>query len=345
MPPIQLLQPKLCAPCVLNVSSMGRISTGTATPTKRASTLSPAIAGSTTVNVPSMPCFDPMRMQLQPQLIRRQDCENLSRNNSSALLAATPLRRSQRISVRLQNGPLKSTEELLTKLRHLLCHRDEYLSQCQEALAAHQRERDEAEILWQHAQRELLNGGHLRSSPSSPSTPFIWIPMTEYASEFEVYGANKETVTKIRDFEDQGWVIPVSGSLRMQRGGLYRWDLLVVKKCQHRPQMQFGIHGLDHEKPWRLVTTSRCSRSRDDDPWQDRPDGDKLIDEGDVIHISVDLRDIALTGLGTFSFSVNEEPTEIAFDDIPLIHPETGDGCCLMPVVSMGGDGSSLSLV
>ena len=103
-------------------------------------------------------------------------------------------------------------------------------------------------------------------------------------------GRHGELVTKVKDFEDQGWVIPVSGSLRMSRGGIYRWSLQIVRKCPHRPQMQFGIHGLNHEKPWRLVTTSRCSRSKDDDPWQDRPGGDRLIDQGDMVHVLVDMR-------------------------------------------------------
>lgn len=38
---------------------------------------------------------------------------------------------------------------------------------------------------------------------------------------------------------------------------------------------QLGIHGANHNQPWRLVTTSRCSWSRDDEPWQDRPGGDR----------------------------------------------------------------------
>ena len=41
-----------------------------------------------------------------------------------------------------------------------------------------------------------------------------------------------------------------------------------------RPR-QLGIHGANHNQPWRLVTTSRCSWSRDDEPWQDRPGGDR----------------------------------------------------------------------
>eukprot|EP00397_Hematodinium_sp_SG-2012_P020257 GEMP01020861.1.p1 GENE.GEMP01020861.1~~GEMP01020861.1.p1 ORF type:complete len:508 (-),score=128.82 GEMP01020861.1:1020-2543(-) len=245
---------------------------------------------------------------------------------------------------------VRATAELLTKLKQILHSRDEYIQQLQNTLTQQQREREEAGILWQQAQKEFAGvpsyapqatGG---ASKYMEAPCFYWVPSSDYFSEFEVSGRHTETVTKIRDFEDQGWVIPVSGSLRMQRGGLYRWSILVVKKCQHRPQMQFGVHGLNHEKPWRLVTTSRCSRSRDDDPWQDRPDGDKLIDEGDVIHIVVDMRSTGDT-CGTFGFSVNDEPFEKVFDDLPLTNLNTGEAMQLMPVVSMGGDGSSVTLL
>merc|ERR1712194_481048 len=177
----------------------------------------------------------------------------------------------------------------------------------------------------------------------------------DYQGEFNISGQHNEVVTKVRDFEDRGWVIPVSGSLRMMKGGVYRWTLHILKKCQHRPQMQFGVHGEAHEKPWRLVTTSRCSRSRDDDPWKDRPGGDKLIDEGDQVHVVCDMRGDsgghAMNGnattnatdttpnnqchsksskFGTFGFAINDGPFELVFDDIPL-------DTVLMPVVSMGG--------
>ena len=38
---------------------------------------------------------------------------------------------------------------------------------------------------------------------------------------------------------------------------------------------------------------------------------------------------------GTFSFAVNDGPMELVFEDIPVTSP-------IMPVVSMGGDGSSM---
>lgn len=172
--------------------------------------------------------------------------------------------------------------------------------------------------------------------------PFFWQPSAEYAEEFTVSGDCGEIVTKTRDFEDQGWVIPVGGSWRLTQGGLYRWTLRIERKCPSRPQLQLGIHGENHSQPWRLVTTSRCSWSRDDEPWRDRPGGDRLIDEGDYVHLEVDMRG-SCSKFGTFALAVNDEPFEQFFDDIPLTaqHPE---GCPLMPVVSMGGDQSRVRL-
>jgi len=168
--------------------------------------------------------------------------------------------------------------------------------------------------------------------------PFFWQPSQEYANEFDVSGESGEVVTKTKDFEDQGWVIPVGGSWRLVKGGLYRWTLRIERKCPSRPQLQLGVHGVNHTQPWRLVTTSRCSWSRDDEPWQDRPGGDRLIDEGDYVHIEVDLRGVH-SKHGTFSLAINDEPYEQFFEDIPL-SPQYQ----LMPVVSMGGDQSRVRL-
>lgn len=43
----------------------------------------------------------------------------------------------------------------------------------------------------------------------SATPPFFWEPSTDYESEFQVSGEFGEAVTKVRDFEDRGWVIPV----------------------------------------------------------------------------------------------------------------------------------------
>lgn len=170
--------------------------------------------------------------------------------------------------------------------------------------------------------------------------PFFWRPSQEYAEEFEISGDFAETVTKTRDFEDQGWVIPVGGTWKLTRGGLYRWTMKIERKCSSRPQLQIGIHGANHTQPWRLVTTSRCSWSKDDEPWKDREGGDRLIAEGDYVHIEVDLRGYGNTDVfGTFSLAVNDEPYEMFFKDIPLDKPYH-----LMPVVSMGGDQSRVRL-
>merc|ERR1719353_1829277 len=175
-----------------------------------------------------------------------------------------------------------------------------------------------------------------RIRTQAPVPPFYWVPSPDYILQFEVTGEHGERVTKVGDFEDQGWVIPVSGTLRMVHGGLYRWTVEIVRKCTYRPQLQFGVHGLQHEKPWRLITTSRCSRSRDDEPWADRPGGDLCIREGDIIHVEVDMRALH-EPMGSLCFAVNDGPYEVVFQDLPLEQP-------LIPVVSMGGDGSCVEL-
>jgi len=172
----------------------------------------------------------------------------------------------------------------------------------------------------------------------TPKPPFAWQPSQEYEKEFQVTGESQEIVTKVGDFEDQGWVIPVGGSWRLMRGGIYRWTICIERKCSGRPQLQLGIHGANHNQPWRLVTTSRCSWSRDDEPWQDRPGGDRLIDEGSFVHIEVDMRGINST-TGTFSLAIDDGPFEEFFDDIPLSQPYS-----LIPVVSMGGNQSRVRL-
>mmetsp|Transcript_19663 Transcript_19663/g.53940 ORF Transcript_19663/g.53940 Transcript_19663/m.53940 type:complete len:128 (+) Transcript_19663:2412-2795(+) len=122
------------------------------------------------------------------------------------------------------------------------------------------------------------------------------------------------------------------------RGGTYRWTIRIERKCPSRPQLQLGIHAVNHSQPWRLVTTSRCSKSRDDEPWQDRPSGDRLIDQGDYVHVEADLRGVN-SKFGTLTLAINDEPAEQFFDDIPL-----GSSCALIPVVSMGGDQSMVRL-
>lgn len=153
---------------------------------------------------------------------------------------------------------------------------------------------------------------------------------------FEVSGAYGEVVTKIGD-HDAEFALPVAGSLRLARGGLYLWTIQVVRQCPHRPMIQFGIHGENHAKPWRLVSSGRCSRSRDDGPWLARPGGDLVVSEGDYMHCELDLR--GLRGpLGSFAFALNDEPFELVFEDIPI--PETW----LQPVLLLGGDGTTCRL-
>mmetsp|Transcript_152777 Transcript_152777/g.490061 ORF Transcript_152777/g.490061 Transcript_152777/m.490061 type:complete len:405 (+) Transcript_152777:105-1319(+) len=220
----------------------------------------------------------------------------------------------------------RELEELLARSREELQQLVSVVSQL------HELQQSASEVL-----PDVLRIGPERPRPSC-KPPFCWQPSQEYASEFEVSGDNAEVVTKVRDFEDQGWVIPVGGSLRLTKGGVYRWTICIERKCPTRPQLQLGVHGLSHGQPWRLFTTSRCSWSRDDEPWQDRPGGDRLIDEGSFVHMEVDLRGVK-SKLGTFAMAINDEPFEALFDDLPLNTPYP-----LIPVVSMGGHQSRIRL-
>lgn len=173
--------------------------------------------------------------------------------------------------------------------------------------------------------------------PPVGCTPFYWVPTVDTITEFEVSGAAGEVVTKTGDYEDQRSALPIAGTLRMSKGGLYLWTLQIVRQCPRRPNLQFGVHGAGHARPWRLVSTGRCSRSRDDGPWLQRPGGDMLIGEGDYVHCEADLR--GLDGpLGSFAYAVNDGPFETVFEDIPL-----SEGS-LQPVVAMGGGGTTCRL-
>jgi len=153
-------------------------------------------------------------------------------------------------------------------------------------------------------------------------------------TEFEVSGRHRDIVTKIANIKEKDWVIPVGGTLQLMKGGLYRWTLHIERLSPQSSQIQLGIHGMRHRRPWRLLATTRCSRARDDEPWVDRPEGDRSIEEGDFVHIEIDLRGLHLP-FGTFSMAINNEQPESVFDDIPL-----NTGVPFIPVVSMGGDQS-----
>jgi hypothetical protein len=168
--------------------------------------------------------------------------------------------------------------------------------------------------------------------------PFCWSISPDYAPEFQVSGRHNEVVTKVGDFRERDFVIPAGGSLQLMKGACYRWTLHIERICSHQPQMQLGIHGSGHRRPWRLLATSRCSRARDDEPWSDRPDGDRPIEEGDFVHLEVDLCGLHLP-FGTMSLSINNDPPEVVFDDIPL-----NTGVPFMPVVSMGGGQSRVRI-
>lgn len=197
------------------------------------------------------------------------------------------------------------------------------------------RQRIKGQVLPALSAVSAASAGTAHQRPSG-LPPFYWVPTPETILEFEVSGSSGELVTKTGDYGDRGSALPIAGTLRMDKGALYVWTLQVVRHSnflKERPPIHFGIHGVGHARPWRLVNSSRCSRSRDDGPWMSRPAGDVTIVEGDYIHCEVDLR--GLSGpLGTFSFALNSGEMETVFEDIPL-----SDGT-LQPVLAMGGDGT-----
>jgi len=174
-------------------------------------------------------------------------------------------------------------------------------------------------------------------NPFAALPPFYWVQDIESLGEFEVSGSTGEVITKMGDYEDEASSLPIAGTMRMVKGGLYCWTLQIVRQSPHRPQLQFGIQGAHHARPWRLVSSGRCSRSRDDGPWLSRPGGDLWLGEGDYIHCEADFRCL-IVPLGTFSVAVNDGPYETMFEDIPLSEGP------LYPVVSMGGGGSCCRL-
>lgn len=251
--------------------------------------------------------------------------------NRSSLLAGSSLGQLiSRItmSVQEQEQSIKRQQAEQRDIEGLLSRSNEELQQLISVVSQLHELQQSADMLQLGPERPRLHG----------KPPFFWQPSQEYAEEFEVSGENGEVVTKVNDFEDQGWVIPVGGAWRLMRGGIYRWTLRIERKCPSRPQLQLGIHGMNHSQPWRLITTSRCSWSRDDEPWQDRPGGDRLIDEGNYVHVEIDLRGVH-SKCGVFALAINDEPFESIFDDIPLNAPYP-----LIPVVSMGGDQSRVRL-
>mmetsp|Transcript_13999 Transcript_13999/g.30332 ORF Transcript_13999/g.30332 Transcript_13999/m.30332 type:complete len:189 (+) Transcript_13999:1-567(+) len=152
----------------------------------------------------------------------------------------------------------------------------------------------------------------------------------ECASEFFIGGRWRETVEKCGDYSRVDMVLPVNGQVEWKAGSIFRWALVIERVNRERPEIQFGIQGVGFEYPWRLITSTRSSRSRDEDEhWTRRPKGDRMIKEYDVIHLELDLR----RSEGSLFMAVNGEPFELVFDDIPTAKP-------VMPSVMLGGHGS-----
>eukprot|EP00930_Biecheleria_cincta_P103551 TRINITY_DN95559_c0_g1_i1.p1 TRINITY_DN95559_c0_g1~~TRINITY_DN95559_c0_g1_i1.p1 ORF type:complete len:282 (+),score=27.06 TRINITY_DN95559_c0_g1_i1:25-846(+) len=161
--------------------------------------------------------------------------------------------------------------------------------------------------------------------------PFQWIVLTdECKHEFVVGGRWRDTVEKRGDYGHVGLVIPVNGRIEVRSGNVYRWALVIEQVNRERPEIQFGIQGTNFELPWRLVTSTRCSRSRDDEEqWTRRPGGDRMLQAWDVVHLELNLRQTP----GVLAMAINEESFEVVFSDIPT-------SCPIMPAVMLGGHGS-----
>jgi len=154
----------------------------------------------------------------------------------------------------------------------------------------------------------------------------------EVADEFLIGGRWRDSVEKRGDFGRVDLVIPVNGDIELRPGSVHRWALVVEHVNRERPEIQFGIQGTNFEYPWRLVTTTRCSRSRDEETcWTRRPQGDRMIQEHDVVHLELDLTQSP----GILAMAINYEPFEVVFRDIPSERP-------LMPAVMLGGHGSRI---
>lgn len=160
---------------------------------------------------------------------------------------------------------------------------------------------------------------------------FEWEVLNEECQhEFMISGPRRDTVEKSCDYNMHGWVIPVNGTRCFTAGRLYRWSFVLEQVNKERPEIQFGIQGMNFEYPWRLVTTTRCSRSRDDEEqWLSRPEGDQRIEENDVIHLELDFS----REPGVLRMALNSLPFETVFDDIPTGKP-------VMPALMLGGHGS-----
>lgn len=172
-----------------------------------------------------------------------------------------------------------------------------------------------------------------RCSLRTRRPPFDWVvPNLETQDDFIISGRWRDVVEKRGNLELDGFVLPVHGRKEMIAGHVYRWALLIEQAGREQPEIQFGVQGVGFERPWRLVTTTRCARSRDEEPFLPRPNGDRRIRERDVVHLELDLRpSIAAPGAqGSLSVAVNDEPFELFFIDMPMTTP-------LVPAVLLGG--------
>ncbi|CAK0798999.1 unnamed protein product, partial [Prorocentrum cordatum] len=89
-----------------------------------------------------------------------------------------------------------------------------------------------AEALEQPAPAELQDRPERPRCRGKP--PFAWQLAPDYEAEFLVTGDASEIVTKVGDFRERDWVVPVGSTLRLSKGGLYRWTLCLERLCLRR---------------------------------------------------------------------------------------------------------------
>ncbi|CAK9069970.1 unnamed protein product [Durusdinium trenchii] len=56
--------------------------------------------------------------------------------------------------------------------------------------------------------------------PPRQQPPFAWKVASEFEREFEISGSEFDVVTKLGDFKDPHWVVPVGGTLRLLKEGM-----------------------------------------------------------------------------------------------------------------------------
>ncbi|CAE7716422.1 unnamed protein product [Symbiodinium necroappetens] len=73
--------------------------------------------------------------------------------------------------------------------------------------------------------------------PSLPRQrpPFAWQAARDFQREFDISGEENEIVTKVGDFKESHWAVPIAGTLKLFKGCIYRWTLRLEHICRFHP--------------------------------------------------------------------------------------------------------------